>query len=379
MSLLLNEEQEMLRDAAHAFIGENAPVAHLRRLRRDRDANGYSPALWKRFGELGFSATLVPEANGGLGLGLVDACVIAEEIGRTLMPSPFLSTAVLSARALAAAGGTAAAALLPQVAAAEIIIALAIDEKPKHQPNVISTLARAEGDGFRIDGEKAFVVDGHAARQLIVSVHASPADAGGLGGVTLFLLDARTPGVSIERMSMLDAHNAARVRLAGVKLRADQLLGQVGGGETVLEQALMAGRVVIAAELLGIADEVFARTLAYLKERKQFDRVIGSFQALQHRAAALYCDIELTRAMVMRAAHAIDVGAEQAAKAASAAKALACATANLAVREGVQMHGGMGMTDEFDMGLFMKRARTLQELLGDANFHADRFARLTGY
>lgn len=379
MALVLNEEQQMLRDSAQAFLTESAPVAHLRKLRDSRDATGFDRELWRRFAELGFTGALIAEDRGGVGLGVVEAGVIAEELGRTLTPSPFLSTSVLAARALSHAGADASGQLwLPRIAAGDCVVALAIDESARHRPFAIATSARVDGDGFVLDGTKTFVVDGHAADALIVSARtgqgATPSD-----GITLFVVDPKAAGVSVERTSMVDAHNAARVRLAGVRVGAGAVLGGVGAGGAILEDVLDVGRAVIAAQLLGSSEEVFARTLAYLKERRQFDRYIGEFQALQHRMAALYCDLELARALVLRALQAVDEDPASARATVSAAKALACTTANRAVQEGVQMHGGMGMTDEFDVGLFMKRVRVAQELLGDANFHADRYASLNGY
>ena len=372
MALLLNEEQSMLRDSAFAFVSENAPVAHLRKLRDGDDETGFSRDLWRRFGELGFAATLVPEAHGGIGLGAVEAGAIGEALAHTLAPSPFFSTAVLAARALALAGTPGQQARwLPAIAAAEVVFALAVDESSRHRPQAISTSAVQRLDGFVLDGAKTFVIDGHVADRLIVAAHV----AGGATG--LFLVDPKAAGVTIERTAMVDSHNAARVRFASVHVGPDALLG--GGEGNVLEQVLDLGRTVVAAQLLGVADEVFTRTLAYLKERKQFDRIVGEFQALQHRMATLYCDIELTRSLLLRAQQAFDADPLASRALVSAAKALACTSADLAVREGVQLHGGMGMTDAFDLGLFMKRARTLQELLGDAHFHADRFATLNGY
>ena len=376
MALVLNDEQRMLQDSARAFISENAPVAHLRALRDGRDDTGFSRDLWRKFAEMGFSGILIPEGQGGSGLGVVEAGVIAEELGRTLAPSPFLSTAVLAAAAIRRGGNAAQqAALLPKIAAAERVVALALDEGVKHRPGAIATKAVRDGAGYRIDGDKTLVVDGHVADTLIVAARV----AGDGDPVALFLVDAKAPGVALERTVMVDAHNAARVRLTGVRVAGDALLGSVEGGVALLDEVLDIGRAVLASELLGIADEVFARPLTYLKERKQFDRIIGEFQALQHRASELFCDIEMTRAIVIRALQAVDEDPVKARDLVSAAKARACTTANRAVQEGVQMHGGMGMTDQFDIGLFMKRARVVQELLGDAHFHADRHATLNAY
>ena len=364
----------MLRDSVNAFLSARAPVAHLRKLRDSRDPLGYDPQLWRAFAEQGYSATLVPEANGGLGLGAVEAGIISEALGRTLTPSPFLSTAVLAARTLARAGSPAQRdRLLPAIAAAKTVIALAIDESSKHRPTAIATTATPAGSGWRLDGTKTFVLDGHVAEGIIVAARTAER------GLTLLLVDPHAAGVQIKRTLMVDAHNAARLRLDGVHVEAGALLGEADAAAAVLDEVLNLGRVVVAAQLLGLADAVFERTLAYLKERRQFDRAIGEFQALQHRAAELYIDIELTRALVLAALQAVDEDPAMAGLIAAQAKAHACTTANRAVQEGVQMHGGIGMTDEFDIGLYLKRARTLQELLGDAGFHADRVAALSGY
>jgi alkylation response protein AidB-like acyl-CoA dehydrogenase len=374
MALVLNEEQGMLRDSVNAFLSERAPVAHLRKLRDSRDAVGFDRQLWRQFAEQGYSAILVPETSGGLGLGAIEAGIIGEALGRTLTPTPFLSTAVLAARTLARAGSQAQQAqLLPAIAAAETVIAFAIDETSKHRPAAIAAKATRDVSGWRLDGAKTFVLDGHVADRFIVAARTSER------GLTLLLVDPGAPGVHVERTLMVDAHNAARLRFDGVRIEADAVLGEVDAASAVLDEVLDLGRVVVAAQLLGLADAVFERTLAYLKERRQFDRAIGEFQALQHRAAELYIDIELTRALVLGALQAMDKDPAKAALIVAQAKAHACTTANRAVQEGVQMHGGMGMTDEFDLGLYMKRARTLQELLGDAGFHADRVAAMNGY
>jgi alkylation response protein AidB-like acyl-CoA dehydrogenase len=374
MVLVLDDEQRLLQDSVQIFLDERAPVAHLRQLRDSADATGFCRKLWAEFAEQGYSAMLVPEAYGGLGLGVIEASIVSEQLGRTLTPSPFLSTAVLGAWAISHAGSDAQKArLLPRVAKSEAIVTLAVDEHVKHRPSVIATLATRDGDDFRLDGRKVFVLDAHVADFLIV-VAQVPGH-----GLTLFLVESTAAGLTIERTSMVDAHNAGYVHLNGVRVGTDSVLGFIGGGADLLEKALDVGSVVVAAQLLGLADEVFGRTVAFLKQRKQIDRLIGEFQALQHRVATLYCDIELTRALVMKAVGAVDVQAPEHRRLTSQAKARACLTANTAVQEAVQMHGGMGMTDAFDVGLFMKRARVLQELFGDAAYHAQRVANLGGY
>ena len=379
MALVLTEEQSMLRDSARGLITDKAPVSHLRHLRDTKDATGFSRELWKEFAEMGFSGLLVPEEFGGSALGCVEAGIVMEEIGRTLMPSPFLSTAVLAASALSRSGSAAQKAQhLPKISSGELIAALAVDEGAKHRPLQTSLKAVRSGNGFKLSGAKALVVDGHVADLLIVAARTAGA-AGESSGVTLFLVDPKATGIATERTIMVDAHNAARIEFADVEVDSDHVLGEVDQGYPLLEGVLNIGRGAVASEMVGLSEEVFGRTVAYLKERKQFGKAIGEFQALQHRAAQLYIDIEITRAAVLKAQQALDGNFEHAANAVAVAKARAGTTATRAVQEGVQMHGGMGMTDQFDIGFFMKRARVCEELFGDANFHADRLARMRSY
>jgi len=373
MALVLNQEQDMLRESALQFMKERAPVAQLRSLRDSRNEDGFARETWARFAEMGFTGVLVPEEFGGLGLGAVEAGAIMEAIGRNLTAVPFFSTAVLGASTLARHGSAAhKERWLPAIAAGELLVALAADESVKHRPEKVALRAEQDGGGHVLRGEKLFVVDGHVADLLVVSARTGE-------GVTLFMVDAHAAGVRRERSIMVDAHNAARVVFDGVRVDVGAMIGEAGQGAALLDGVFDIGRAALAAELLGIAEEAFERTVGYLKERRQFGQIIGEFQALQHRASTLYTDIEITRALVLGAQQALDEGAPNAAALVSAAKARAGTTAATAVQEGVQMHGGIGMTDEFEIGFFMKRARVLEELLGDARFHADRWARLAGY
>jgi alkylation response protein AidB-like acyl-CoA dehydrogenase len=377
MPLVLTEEQSMLRDSARGLISDKAPVSHLRQLRDSKDTTGFSRDLWRAFAEMGFSGLLVPEAFGGSGLGCVEAGVVMEEIGRSLMPSPFLSTAVVAASALSRGGSDAQKShYLPKISDGSLLAALAIDEGAKHRPLQTRMAAVRSGNGFRLNGDKAFVVDGHTADLLIVAARTA-GTAGERDGLTLFLVDQKTKGIAIERTAMVDSHNAARIVFDHVEVDADGVLGEVDQGGVLLEGVLNIGRGAVASEMVGLSEEVFGRTVAYLKERKQFGKLIGEFQALQHRAAQLY--IEITRAAVLRALQTLDGNFEQAGASVAVAKARAGSTATMAVQEGVQMHGGMGMTDQFDIGFFMKRARVCQELFGDSNFHADQLARMKSY
>ncbi len=379
MPLVLNDEQGLLRDSARGFLAKNAPVSHLRKLRDQRDETGFSRALWKQFAEMGFAGILIPEEFGGAGLGYVEAGVVMEEIGRTLTPSPFLSTALLCAGTIARAGSEAQKKEhLGKIAAGERIGAFAIDEHSKHNPAQIALSAKRSGNGFSLNGAKGIVVDGHVADFLIVAARTS-GEPGETKGITLFIVDPKTKGIETERTIMVDSHNAARISFDNAQVNADAVLGEVDQGWKIIEGALNVGRAAVASELVGAGEEAFARTANYLKERKQFGKRIGEFQALQHRAAHLYCEIEITRAAVLKALQTLDEHFDHAGSIVSVAKARAGASATLAVQEAMQMHGGFGMTDEFDIGFFMKRVRVGQELFGDSNFHADQLARLNRY
>ncbi|MBK6288018.1 MAG: acyl-CoA dehydrogenase family protein [Gammaproteobacteria bacterium] len=376
MSLVYNEDERMLQDAARSFLGERAPVAALRKLRDTRDPDGFSRELWASMVEMGWAGILVPEEYGGLGFAHAGAGILCEQAGRTLTNSPLFSTAILGATLLRLAGSDAQKKrLLPQIAAGKVLLALALDESARHDPAAIDLVAEPQGDGFVLNGAKRLVLDGHVADTLVVAARG----AGAGDGVSLLLVDAHAVGVQIERTIMVDTRNAARIEFSAVKVPREALLGEWRGGATALAQALDVGHICLAAELLGIAEEAFARTLDYLRQRRQFGKLIGEFQALQHRAAILFCEIELCRSAVMRALRAIDEQHPRLAAFASLAKARACETATLAVNEAVQMHGGIGMTDEFDIGLFMKRAASARQIFGDAHFHTDRYATLAGY
>ena len=379
MALVLNEEQSMLRDSARGLISDKAPVAHLRKLRDTKDATGFSRELWKTFADMGFVGLLVPEEFGGSGLGAVEAGVVMEEIGRTLMPSPFLSTGVVAATALTRGGNAAQKSdYLSKLAKGDLIVSLAVDEGAKHRPLKTAMQAVRSGNGFKLKGAKALVVDGHAADLLIVAAR-SAGNAGDRDGLTLFLVDPKAKGIEIERTAMVDNHNAARITFNDVDVTADSVLGEVDQGGTLLEGILNVGRAAVASEMVGVSEEAFTRTVTYLKERKQFGKLIGEFQGLQHRAAHLYTEIEITKAAVIKALQMLDSDFDKAGAAVAVAKAKAGSTATLAVQEAVQMHGGVGMTDAFDIGFFMKRARVCQELFGDTAYHTEQLARLKGY
>ncbi|WP_137896965.1 acyl-CoA dehydrogenase family protein [Sphingomonas sp. 2SG] len=374
MPLYLNDEQTMLRDTAKDFIAEHAPVGHLRSLRDGNDPTGFSRDLWKQFAEMGLNGVLIPEAQGGLGLGHVEAGVVLEEIGRNLSPSPFLATAVAAVEALK--GSAQAERWFPGIVAGETVAALAIDEGAKHRDRIAMTAERS-GNGFRLTGAKQFVTHGHVADLLIVAARTagSPDEA---EGVTLFAVPKDAANLTATPERLADSSLAARIAFEGVEVDADAVIGEVDGGRGPLDRLLRAGRTGAAAELLGVGGRAMDMTVGYLKERRQFGVAIGSFQALQHRAAHLYAEMEVARAAVLKAQQLLDTGAEADA-AVSIAKAMTGMATTLSVQEGIQMHGGIGMTDEYDIGFYMKRARVLAEMFGDIGFHADRLAKAAGY
>jgi alkylation response protein AidB-like acyl-CoA dehydrogenase len=375
MPLYLNDDQTALQDTIRDFVADHAPVSHMRALRDSKDTNGFSRDLWKNFAEMGFTGILIDEAEGGLGLGHVEAGVVLEEIGRNLSPSPFLATAVAAVEALK---GTAhAARWFPGILAGETVAALAIDEAAKHR-DAIGLRAERSGNGFKLTGKKQFVTHGHVADLLIVAARTT-GNADDAEGITLFAIPKGAANLTATPERLADASLAARLDFDGVELDADAVIGEVDHGRSPLDRLLRAGRTGAAAELLGVGGGAMDRTVGYLKERKQFGALIGSFQALQHRAAHLYSEMEVARAAVLKAQQLLDAGSEAADTAVSVAKAMTGMATTLSVQEGVQMHGGIGMTDAYDIGFYMKRARVLAEMFGDANFHADRIARAAGY
>ena len=380
MPLYLNDDQAMLRDTAREFVSEQLPVSHMRALRDADDPTGFSRTAWKQFAELGFTGILIGEDAGGLGLGHVEAGVVLEEIGRNLPPSPFLSTAVAAVEALK--GSAHAERWFPGILAGEAVAALAIDEGAKHRASV-GLKAERSGNGFKLSGKKQFVAHGHVADLLIVAARTagSPDDE---AGVTLFAVPRDAAGLTVTPERLADASLAARMEFDNVEVDADAVIGEVDAGREPLGRLLRAGRTGAAAELLGVGGGAMDMTNRYLKERKQFGVEIGTFQALQHRAAHLYSEMEVARAAVLKAQQLLDAisdqgGDDKGDAAVSVAKAMTGMATTLAVQEGVQMHGGIGMTDEYDIGFYMKRQRVLAELFGDANFHSDKLARAAGY
>jgi acyl-CoA dehydrogenase len=379
MALVLNEEQRLLQDTAKEFLASNAPVEALRKLRDTQDPIGYTPDLWQQMAELGWASIILPEQYGGLEFGFLGLGVVLQECGRTLTASPMFASAVVGASAILLGGSESQkTSLLPEIAAGKLTLALALEESHHHRPTHIGTTAQRQGQDFIINGNKTFVQDGHSADQLLVVARTS-GESDASDGLSLFLVDRDTSGISCRRTIMADSRNAANISFDNVTVAEDRLVGEIDSGWDILEPVLDRARVAIAAEMLGLALEAFERTVQYLKEREQFGAPIGSFQALQHRAAHMLSEIELSRSVVLQALSAVDDPPEQLPLLASLAKARLNELVKLVTNEAVQMHGGIGVTDELEIGFFLKRARVVMQLFGDTGFHKDRYATLCGY
>jgi alkylation response protein AidB-like acyl-CoA dehydrogenase len=379
MSLALSEEQELLRNTAREFVTEHSPVKELRRLRDANDPVGFSRDLWKQMAELGWAGIVLPEEYGGADLGYAELGIVLEECGRTLAATPLVSTLLLGANALLLAGnGAQQKDILAKIAKGETILALALQEGAHHAPYQVATRAETTRDGYKLTGKKTFVLDGHVADQLVVVARAS-GKPGERDGLALFLVPKNARGLKVTRTVMVDGRNAAQIALDGVEVDKSSAVGPVGRGAEVLDPTLDRATIGLSAELLGTITEAFERTIAYLKTRKQFGVAIGSFQALKHRAAAMFTEVELSRSIVLDALRAIDEKRPDVAQLASITKARVSDTAFLVGNEAVQMHGGIGVTDEEEIGLFLKRARVAELSLGDAAYHRARFATLSGF
>jgi alkylation response protein AidB-like acyl-CoA dehydrogenase len=379
MGLTLSEDQLIFKQTARSFLDENSPVQRMRELRDTEDATGFSRPLWKQMAEMGWVGILFPEEFGGAGMGYGELAVVLEECGRVLAPEPFVSTVLLGGNAiLLGASGPLKKDLLPALCSGDRILAMAHQEHGRFDRYAIATRAQRDGDSYRIDGHKQFVLDAHVADQLIVVARTS-GESDERDGLALFVVDAGAEGLSVRRNHMVDGRNAADVTLAGVHVVPERVLGQVDVGADVLDVVFDRATVGLSAEMVGTFDEAFERTLTYLKDREQFGVKIGTFQALRHRAADMFCELELARSVVREAICAVDQDRDDVSEMASAAKARCSDVSSQITREALQMHGGIGMTDEEEIGLFFKRAKAAELTLGDAIYHRDRYASLRGF
>jgi alkylation response protein AidB-like acyl-CoA dehydrogenase len=379
MALVLTEEQTLLQQTAREFVSRNSPVSELRRLRDSADPDGIDRDLWKQMAELGWAGVTLPEALGGLELGWLELGLLLEECGRTLAAQPLLSSVALAGECLLRGGSEAQhQAWLVPLAAGERLLALALQEGPHHDPWQIATTAETTARGYRLSGHKTQVLDGHIADAIVVAARTA-GTPGAREGLSLLLVDPGAQGVRVTRTVMIDGRNAANLELDGVEVPRDALVGEAGGASEVLEPVLDRATAALCAEMVGIMSAAFEKTITYLKTREQFGVPIGSFQALKHRAAEMFVELELSRAIALDALTALDEGRADAPQLVACAKARCNDTLFRIGNEAVQMHGGIGVTDEEDIGLYLKRGRVTQLTLGGSAYHRDRFAGLEGY
>jgi alkylation response protein AidB-like acyl-CoA dehydrogenase len=376
---VLTEEQSMLRDAARTWTQEKSPVTAFRKMRDSGAPLGYDPAAFAEMAEMGWTGVIIPEEYGGSNFGYLSLGLVLEETGRTLTASPLLATGLAAASALILGGSDAQKeAWLTKFASGEAVGTLAVDEGPHHAPEKVALEAKKSGSGYTLNGAKTFVIEGMAANVFVVSARTS-GKSGDKDGITLFLVPADAKGVTRKALKMADSRGYAAVTFANVEVGADAVLGTVDKGGELLEKVLDRARAGLSAEMLGSAIQAFDVTLDYLKTRVQFGQVIGSFQALQHRAAKMFTELELARSCVEAALTAIDNDSPDVAELVSLAKAKVGDTLHLVSNEMVQMHGGIGMTDAHDAGFYLKRARAAEAAYGNQAYHRDRYARINGY
>lgn len=380
MELVLTDEQKMLDQSARNFIKKASPVTRMRELRDDAESLGYDKKVFQQMAKLDWTAILFPENLGGMGMGMADMVVVMEAIGTGLAPEPLLPSVILAGQALVSSGNDALInEWLDPIIDAKKVLALAYQEKKgRFDMTRVETGAEKTDGGYILNGEKTQVQGGWGADAVIVSARTS-GQTGDVDGITLFLIPGDTPGLTVTRQHRIDSRNVAIVRLENVKIPESGILGEVDKGAELLNKVIDMGTIALCGEMLGGITATFDRTLAYLKEREQFDVVIGTFQALQHRAAKMFMEIELARSAVMAAARAFDEKDPETAALISVAKARCSDAYVLITNEGVQIHAGIGMTDEEDVGLYMKHARVTEMTFGDAAYHRDRFASIKGY
>jgi alkylation response protein AidB-like acyl-CoA dehydrogenase len=375
---VLTEEQLILQDQAKSWVAEESPVTQFRAMRDAGHANGYAPETWQAICDLGWAGILIPEEYGGSGMDFRTFGVVLEETGRGLAASPLLASGLIGASALLLGGSEAQKKhYLPGIANGSVIATLAVDESSQHDPASISLAAQSTAEGYELSGRKYFVMEGAAADVLVVAARTSGADNDATG-VTLFIVDASAEGIGRQPLSTMDSRGYADITFDQVKVAADAVIGAVGEGAGLLQAILDRGRAGLAAEMLGTGAEAFDRTLEYLQTRVQFDQVIGSFQSLGHRQATHFMNMEFARSCVEAALTAIDQDGEDVAQMCSLAKCQIGDFLHAMTNDMIQMHGGIGMTDEFDAGFFLKRARTTEALFGNRAFHKKRYISFSG-
>jgi alkylation response protein AidB-like acyl-CoA dehydrogenase len=376
MDFGFSDEQDMLRQTAQAFLEEHCPTTFVRQMMEDD--KGYSTALWKEMAELGWLGLAFPEAYGGQGLGFVDLTVILEEMGAALLPAPFLSTVILAGQTILLGGSEAQKkAYLPKIAEGSLIATLAMTEPAGRfdAEGITAVKATPQGAGFSITGTKLFVPDAHIAELLVVAARTRETDDKS-AGISLFLVEGNSPGVSTTLLKTMDqTRKQCEVVFDNVQVGRDRLLGAVDMGWPILQKVLNLATVSLCAEMVGGAQRVLDLSVSYAKERVQFGRPIGSFQAIKHKCAEMMLQVESAKSAAYYAAWAVDEDVPEAPLAVSMAKAYCSDAYRNTAGEGIQVHGGIGFTWEHDMHLYFKRAKYAEFTFGDATYHRELVAQ----
>jgi alkylation response protein AidB-like acyl-CoA dehydrogenase len=375
MATFLNEELLMLRDGAKTWVHDNWPIKEGRDARQHRTPPYYNRVLFAQMADLGWTGILVPEGYGGSQMGYVGMGIVLEELGRHIVPSPFLGSAVGATAAILLGGSEKQRRhYLPDLLAGKLLGALAIDDSPTCSP----LHATRSGTGWLLSGVKRPILFGSAADLVVVDAYL-PSEVGVNVDTALFVIDAGAEGIRRRTLCQIDSQDAAEFEFSLVEVDISHMLTAAGPVNDLRDKILDRVRAGLAAEMLGMAIQAFETTLDYLKVRKQFDRVIGSFQALQHRAAYMYGELEMSRTAVEESLLALDADSAEVPELVSIAKALAGETLQLVCNEMVQMHGGIAMTEEHDAGIYLKHARVVEAMFGSSGFHRERYGRLAGY
>ena len=372
MALILTEEQKMLKDSAKEFLQLNSSLENFRYL-RDNGYKSYDPDIWKGFVEMGWTALIIPEKYGGLDFGYTGLGQIIEETGKTLTKSPIISSILLSSSAVILSDNDYLKnKLLPELMSGKKLMSFALDEKSVFDPNSIESYAEKHENKYVINAKKKMVINGNDADYFIVVVNLKDS-------VSLFLVDSSSDGVDINTDILMDTGSYSSITFKNVEVPLKNKLNINIKGKSILSKILDIGSIGLACEMLGSTQAAFDQTMNYIKERQQFGKKIGSYQAIQHRAADLFCEIELCKSIVLRSLQAIDKNDKELTSLAHLAKAKLGEVLQRTSNEAIQMHGGIGVTDDANIGFYLKRARVVQHLFGNSNYHLNEVAKIKGY
>jgi alkylation response protein AidB-like acyl-CoA dehydrogenase len=372
VDLGLSEEQELLKNFARDFLEKECPEKYVRDM--EDDLRGYSPEIWAKMAEQGWQGLIIPEQYGGAGFTLLDLVVLLEEFGRALVPGPFISTVAGGAIPILEGGSEAQKQeYLPRIASGELIMTLAFTEpSASFEADGVAATAARDGDQYVLNGTKLFIQDANVANLMVV-VARRPGSTGE-GGISLLLVDTQSPGVSIETLKTIASDKQCEVKLENVRVAAANLIGEEGRGWEIMQPVILKATVAECAYLVGLAQMDFEISVNYAKERVQFGRPIGSFQAIQHKAADMVTDVDGARFIMYRAAWAVAEGEPDAELQVHMAKAWCSDATRRVVAHGQQIHGGIGFTKDYKIQLFFRRQKRSELMWGDGDYHREKVA-----